>query len=374
MEFYLGESLMNVDQFESDIAHAGSLYYTDLDTLETIPYGLDNATGTHFQMETLENPDILNWNGEDCITWALKVCSTLGIDQNTTSVANFVNVTGADLMNYSQYDFCTMLDCNVGSTFYEEFRDLLKKRGIVSSNNVPCSLAHNPESDIMIPDSQLTDLSLETPYDMESLERILLDPEFCQQFDDYQPKDFQDESLFFKTEEDSSSSNSDHLFHEVPYSPESQFSLSPSPLSPFSPSSPSPSLSPSPSPTPSSSLSSSGNILEKIKTTSRKRVRGPKNWEYLMRMLVDQQYNPSVIRWEDEAAHTFRIVKPSVIAQMWGNRSNKPNLTYDNFARGLRYHYTTGALEAVSVRQLVYRCGPKALKYLREQLHYDVGR
>lgn len=64
--------------------------------------------------------------------------------------------------------------------------------------------------------------------------------------------------------------------------------------------------------------------------------RGPKNWEFMIRLLVDKKYNPELIRWEDQTEKTFRLVKPVVIAQMWGQRANKPNLSYDNFARGLR--------------------------------------
>ncbi|KAG7161187.1 ETSous factor-like 4 [Homarus americanus] len=72
--------------------------------------------------------------------------------------------------------------------------------------------------------------------------------------------------------------------------------------------------------------------------------RGPKNWEFVIRLLADPQTNPSLIRWEEQTQGTFRLVQPAVIARM--------------------YHYTTGALQPVSEKQLVYRCGPKALKYL----------
>nr|XP_045596571.1 Friend leukemia integration 1 transcription factor-like [Procambarus clarkii]XP_045596572.1 Friend leukemia integration 1 transcription factor-like [Procambarus clarkii]XP_045596573.1 Friend leukemia integration 1 transcription factor-like [Procambarus clarkii]XP_045596574.1 Friend leukemia integration 1 transcription factor-like [Procambarus clarkii]XP_045596575.1 Friend leukemia integration 1 transcription factor-like [Procambarus clarkii] len=103
--------------------------------------------------------------------------------------------------------------------------------------------------------------------------------------------------------------------------------------------------------------------LKKI-STKRKRDRGPKSWEFLMRLLADEATNPSVIRWEDEAAATFRLVQPQEIARMWGTRSCKPNLTYNNFARALRYHYSTKYLTKVSERQLVYGCGHEALKFL----------
>ncbi|ROT79555.1 putative ETS-likeous factor isoform X1 [Penaeus vannamei] len=117
---------------------------------------------------------------------------------------------------------------------------------------------------------------------------------------------------------------------------------------------------PSPSPEPPC------NALGKISTKSRKKERGPKNWEFMIRLLMDKRYNPELIRWEDEAQKTFRLVKPDAIAQMWGQRANKRSLSYDNFARGLRYQYTTGALKPVPERQLVYKCGPKALQFWRE--------
>lgn len=122
----------------------------------------------------------------------------------------------------------------------------------------------------------------------------------------------------------------------------------------------------------------------------------------MIRLLMDKRYNPELIRWEDEAEKTFRLVRPDIIAQMWGKRANKRCLSYNNFARGLRwapwsiwhidrfalyhyvccsasrhipfltrtlllrYQYTTGALKPVPEKQLVYKCGPKALQFWRD--------
>nr|XP_027211523.1 uncharacterized protein LOC113804813 [Penaeus vannamei] len=103
--------------------------------------------------------------------------------------------------------------------------------------------------------------------------------------------------------------------------------------------------------------------LTKI-SSYRRRKRGPKSWEFLMRLMADKRTNPSVIRWEDREAATIRLIQPHYIAKLWGKRSSKPNLTYDHFARALRYHYKKGQLIKVSERQLVYGCGPQALKFL----------
>lgn len=110
-------------------------------------------------------------------------------------------------------------------------------------------------------------------------------------------------------------------------------------------------------------------LMTKISTTKRRRVRGPKSWEYLLRLLRDPSTNPTLIRWENEQEGIFRLVKPDAIALRWGKRTGKhctDMLSYENFARGLRYHYVTGALSAVSERCFVYKFGPKAenaLKY-----------
>ncbi|XP_066947473.1 protein tramtrack, alpha isoform-like isoform X2 [Macrobrachium rosenbergii] len=110
-------------------------------------------------------------------------------------------------------------------------------------------------------------------------------------------------------------------------------------------------------------------FLGKIVTNRKKRLRGPKSWEFLVRLLKDPTTNPNLIRWENEANGIFRLVQPAIIAQRWGRRTGKhasENLSYENFARGLRYHYATGALKPVSEKSFVYRFGPKALKSLQE--------
>lgn len=104
--------------------------------------------------------------------------------------------------------------------------------------------------------------------------------------------------------------------------------------------------------------------LKKI-PTKRRRDRGPKSWEFLMRLLASPDTNPSIIRWEDEAEGSFRLVQPQQIADMWGTRSCKEVLTYNNFARALRYHYKTKLLYKISERQLVYGCGRQAIDYYK---------
>ena len=55
-----------------------------------------------------------------------------------------------------------------------------------------------------------------------------------------------------------------------------------------------------------------------------------------MRLLVNNETNPEVICWEDEAQYMFRLVDPLKINELWSARTGKTCGNYDNFARGLR--------------------------------------
>lgn len=64
--------------------------------------------------------------------------------------------------------------------------------------------------------------------------------------------------------------------------------------------------------------------------------RGPKSWEFLMRLLADPRTNPKLIKWEDESRTTFRLTQPDCIATLWSSRGSNKQQSYNNFARGLR--------------------------------------
>ena len=45
-----------------------------------------------------------------------------------------------------------------------------------------------------------------------------------------------------------------------------------------------------------------------------------------------------VIAWVGEEGE-FKLVNPEVVAQMWGQRKNKPTMNYEKLSRALRYYY-----------------------------------
>ena len=69
----------------------------------------------------------------------------------------------------------------------------------------------------------------------------------------------------------------------------------------------------------------------------RRRPRGKKLWEFILDLLHDPDHNPSIIRWDDQSLGVFRLINPEAIAKKWGERRKKNDLSYDNFARALRW-------------------------------------
>jgi len=95
--------------------------------------------------------------------------------------------------------------------------------------------------------------------------------------------------------------------------------------------------------------------------------KGKKVWEFLLELLDNPETNPKLIRWEDKSQGVFRLIEHGLIAQKWGMRRDKSDLSYDFFARTMRYQYKTNMLMSVPERKLVYKFGQKVMDSLREQ-------
>lgn len=339
MDFSIGDNQADYTKpLMSTVDNGENIVLTNLDNMQTYPAMYDvQHEGLLNDCTSSDSVGFHNYLGEDGHSWASQVCPQQNMDY--FYVNNDFPVTGDDLTYCSQHDYpysSSMHDSN------PEFQKML------SANDLEEFGSNDEYDDATSPYSEGSELSS----DCELLQAINM-PHDLTELDNYVHLGTPSESLLT----DHQPMNIDSVYHENQYTPLCTIK-SEEPLS-FDESSCDTDSSLEPS-------ASNCSALEKIHTSSRKRVRGPKNWEFVIRLLNDNNFNPEVIRWEDKAASTFRFVNPAKVAQMWGQRSNKPNLTYDNFARGLRYHYKTGALNSVSDRQLVYRCGPKALEFLRK--------
>lgn len=58
--------------------------------------------------------------------------------------------------------------------------------------------------------------------------------------------------------------------------------------------------------------------------------------DFLADLIKDERYNPTHIRWLNKDELVFLIVKPKVVASMWGSKKGNPNMNYPNMSRGMR--------------------------------------
>lgn len=374
------------------------------------------------------NP-VHTWSEQDCYNWAATEAERRGLPLQQIPLEKFYRYTGAQLSNFTLQDFTEKLTRKHGDVFYAAFQETLRNHNLEMKNNGSYDSLNIPEdsSDLLLSDISLEDSYLDSLLDFGALPPVTPmpanSPEHSEQAADWSTPDYVNlQPVPSISSWDDGSSGLGYEFPPASYppcssSPFSSASTSPSPSNSFSgncsppahmlecegaygpvpggedwnlylppdtlqpPTEAFPPTQPRPrrkNPTtpPRETTEPQTGPLAPLNTTSRNRSRGPKNYEFIMRLLASPEYNPSLVQWVDQAEGTFKFNRPAEIARIWGQRSTnaRENLSYDNFARGLRYHYTTGALIPVSERQLVYRCGPKALAFLRKELNRNARR
>ena len=69
-------------------------------------------------------------------------------------------------------------------------------------------------------------------------------------------------------------------------------------------------------------------------------------WQFLLELLTDKDCR-EVIQWIGEEGE-FKLNNPEMVAQMWGQRKNKPTMNYEKLSRALRYYYDGDMIAKVS--------------------------
>jgi hypothetical protein len=84
-------------------------------------------------------------------------------------------------------------------------------------------------------------------------------------------------------------------------------------------------------------------------------------WQFLLELLTDAD-NRDSIQWQGDEGE-FKLVQPEVVAQLWGQRKNKPNMNYEKLSRALRYYYDGDMIAKVHGKRFVYKfvCDLKSL-------------
>ena len=60
-------------------------------------------------------------------------------------------------------------------------------------------------------------------------------------------------------------------------------------------------------------------------------------WQFLLELLTDKEYR-DIIQWVGDDGE-FKLHNPEMVAQLWGQRKNKPTMNYEKLSRALRYYY-----------------------------------
>ena len=84
-------------------------------------------------------------------------------------------------------------------------------------------------------------------------------------------------------------------------------------------------------------------------------------WQFLLELLTDAD-NRESIQWQG-CEGEFKLIQPEVVAQLWGQRKNKPNMNYEKLSRALRYYYDGDMISKVHGKRFVYKfvCDLKSL-------------
>lgn len=51
----------------------------------------------------------------------------------------------------------------------------------------------------------------------------------------------------------------------------------------------------------------------------------------------------------------FKLSNPEIVAQLWGERKNKPTMNYEKLSRALRYYYDGDMISKVHGKRFVYK-------------------
>ncbi|XP_063704513.1 DNA-binding protein Ets97D [Culicoides brevitarsis] len=88
-------------------------------------------------------------------------------------------------------------------------------------------------------------------------------------------------------------------------------------------------------------------------------------WQFLLELLTDK-HNRNIIEWQGNEGE-FKLTNPEVVAQLWGDRKNKPAMNYEKLSRALRYYYDGDLISKVPGKRFVY----KFVVNLKELIGYD---
>lgn len=100
-----------------------------------------------------------------------------------------------------------------------------------------------------------------------------------------------------------------------------------------------------------------------LKDSNTKRLRSPKLFEFLIMLLQNDKYQ-CYASFIDRSKGTFCIHEPAKVAELWQlvkTRQSNQKMTYDKFARAVRWYYKSNIMEKTNTRY-TFQFSPRILK------------
>lgn len=72
----------------------------------------------------------------------------------------------------------------------------------------------------------------------------------------------------------------------------------------------------------------------------------------MLELLTDKDHL-GFIQWVGTEGE-FKLINPEMVAQLWGQRKNKPTMNYEKLSRALRYYYDGEMIAKVSIKFFLY--------------------
>lgn len=94
-----------------------------------------------------------------------------------------------------------------------------------------------------------------------------------------------------------------------------------------------------------------------------KRLRPPRLFEFLI-LLLQKPHYVSYASYINQSQGIFQIHKPDMVADLWQqvkNRQSHQNMTYDKFARAIRWYYQSDIMKKTNTRY-TFQFSPATLK------------
>jgi hypothetical protein len=101
-----------------------------------------------------------------------------------------------------------------------------------------------------------------------------------------------------------------------------------------------------------------------IKDPISRRQRSPRLFEFLI-LLLDKPHYESYASFSDRSKGLFQIYRPAKVAELWQavkSRQSNQKMTYDKFARAIRWYYKSNIMQKTNTRY-TFQFSSKTLKH-----------